>query len=212
MVRWRRRRRPPTPGSKRGRGASGVVAPVVSVEGPRGTLVVELDKTRLDAETRSVRVGAAGIGFGGLALGCLAALLLGRAFARRIERVRRAAAAVAEGDLGQAGLDGGPNDEIGQLLTAFNAMVASLRLLVAKLSETSAQLEGASDSFLDIVRSQGEDMQSTVQQVETALRDGPTATVQGDTLANIERLVEGTRGLGAGSCPGSWSSASTRRT
>jgi methyl-accepting chemotaxis protein len=129
-----------------------VVAPVVSAEGPRGTLVLELDKARLDSEIRAVRLGAWGIGGGGLLLGCLAALLLGRAFSRRIEKVRRAAAAVAMGDLGQPQLDVGAGDEIGQLAMASNAMVESLRMLVQKLSETSAQLEGASDSFLEIVR------------------------------------------------------------
>jgi len=129
-----------------------VVAPVVSVEGPRGTLVLELDKARLDGEIRAVRLGAWGIGGGGLLLGCLAALLLGRAFSRRIEKVRCAAAAVATGDLGQPQLEVGACDEIGQLAMASNAMVESLRLLVRTLSETSAQLEGASDSFLEIVR------------------------------------------------------------
>src|SRR6187549_3446692 len=61
-----------------------VVAPVVSQEGPRGTLVVELDRARLDAEIRAVRIGSAAIGGGGLLLGCLAAFLVGRAFSRRI--------------------------------------------------------------------------------------------------------------------------------
>jgi methyl-accepting chemotaxis protein len=139
-----------------------VVAPVVSQEGPRGTLVVEIDRARLDAEIRAVRIGAAAIGAAGLLLGCLAAFLVGRAFSRRIERIRRVAAAVATGNLDQPRIDGGSNDEIGQLATAFNTMVDNLRFLVLKLSETSAQLEGASDSFLDIVRGQGEDTRGTV--------------------------------------------------
>jgi len=129
-----------------------VVAPVVSAEGPRGTLVLEIDKARLDGEIRALRLGAFGIGGGGLLLGCLAALLLGRAISRRIDRVRRAAAAVATGDLCQPKIDVESSDEIGQLALASNAMVESLRMLVLKLAETSAQLEGASDSFLEIVR------------------------------------------------------------
>jgi methyl-accepting chemotaxis protein len=129
-----------------------VVAPVVSAEGPRGTLVLELDKARLDGEIRALRLGAGAIGGGGLLLGCLAALLVGRAFSRRIDELRRATTAVATGDLGQRPIDVGARDEIGQLAMAFNTMVGSLRMLVSKLSETSAQLEGASDSFLEIVR------------------------------------------------------------
>src|SRR5262245_42317716 len=37
-----------------------VVAPVTSVEGPRGTLVVELDRRRLQQEIRAVRLAALG--------------------------------------------------------------------------------------------------------------------------------------------------------
>jgi methyl-accepting chemotaxis protein len=129
-----------------------VLAPVVSAEGPRGTLVLELDKARLDSEIRALRLGAFGIGGGVLLLGCLAALLLGRAISRRIDEVRRAATAVAGGDLCQPKIEVGSGDEIGQLALASNAMVESLRMLVLKLAETSAQLEGASDSFLEIVR------------------------------------------------------------
>jgi methyl-accepting chemotaxis protein len=129
-----------------------VVAPVTSVEGPRGALVLELDKARLDGEIRALRRGAWGIGGCGLLLGCLAALLLGRAISRRIEAVRRAATAVAAGDLCQPQIAVGSRDEIGQLALASNVMIESLRMLVLKLAETSAQLEGASDSFLEIVR------------------------------------------------------------
>ena len=134
------------------RGRLRVVAPVVSAEGPRGTFVLELDKTRFEGEIRALRLGAGAIGGGGLLLGCFAALLIGRAFSRRIDEVRRATAAVAIGDLGQPRIAVGAHDEIGQLAMASNAMVESLRMLVIKLSETSAQLEGASDSFVEIVR------------------------------------------------------------
>jgi methyl-accepting chemotaxis protein len=179
-----------------------VLAPVVSVEGPRGTLVIELDTSRLRAEIRAVRITTIGVGCVGLLIGCVAAWLVGTSFADRLERVRRSAAAVAAGDLAQPGLDGGPSDEIGQTVVAFNTMVASLRTLVAKLSETSAQLEGASESFLDIVRAHGDDMSSTVAQVEAVLREqGPASSVQG-LSSHMERLTEGTRTFSEGLVPG----------
>jgi methyl-accepting chemotaxis protein len=133
-----------------------VVAPVVSIEGPRGALVVEIDRARMDAEIRAARMGAGQIGGGGLLIACLAAWLVGGSFARRLDRVKRGAVAVAAGDLGQGRIEGGARDEIGELAAAFNTMVDNLRTLVVKLSETSAQLEGASETFLDIVREQNE--------------------------------------------------------
>jgi HAMP domain-containing protein len=179
-----------------------VLAPVVSVEGPRGTLVVELDTSRLRADIRAVRLGTIGIGAVGLLIGCVAAWLVGTSFAQRLERVRRSAAAVAAGDLAQPGIDGGPSDEIGQTAVAFNTMVTNLRTLVVKLSETSAQLEGASESFLDIVRAHGEDMTSAVAQVETALRNHSPSTGVPGLSSHMERLTEGTRTFSDGLVPG----------
>lgn len=179
-----------------------VVAPVASVEGPRGTLVVELDRERLRAEIHAVRMGAVWIGLGGLALGCLAAWLVGSSFARRIERVKRRATAVASGDLAQPSIDERHEDEIGEMANAFNTMVESLRGLVLKLSETSAQLEGASESFLDLVRAHGDDMKEAAQQVEDAIRE--QAAIEGlrDAVVHVERLTQGARSFSDGLVPG----------
>jgi methyl-accepting chemotaxis protein len=179
-----------------------LVAPVVSVEGPRGTLVVELDRKRLQAEIRAVRVAAVAIGLFGLALGCLAAWLVGTSFARRIERVKRSAAAVAGGDLAQPDIDERHDDEIGEMATAFNSMVESLRGLVLKLSETSAQLEGASESFLDIVRAHGDDMKDAAQQVEELIRQQTPVEGMRDAVVQVERLTQGARSFSDGLVPG----------
>jgi methyl-accepting chemotaxis protein len=178
------------------------IAPVASVEGPRGTLVLELDTSRLRADIRAVRMGTLGIGALGLLIGCLGAWLVGSSFARRLDRVRKSAAAVAAGDLAQPGIEGGPSDEIGQTAVAFNAMVTSLRTLVLKLSETSAQLEGASETFLDIVRAHGEDMTTAVTQVEAALRQHTAANAVPELSSHMERLTEGTKTFSDGLVPG----------
>jgi HAMP domain-containing protein len=179
-----------------------VLAPVVSLEGPRGTLVIELDTSRLRADIRAVRRATIGIGAVGLLIGCLAAWLVGTSFARRLDRVRRSAAAVAAGDLAQPGIEGGPSDEIGQMVVAFNVMVTSLRTLVLKLAETSAQLEGASESFLDIVRAHGEDMTAAVANVEASLRDQTPSNALVELTSRMERLTEGTRMFSDGLVPG----------
>jgi methyl-accepting chemotaxis protein len=179
-----------------------VIAPVVSLEGPRGTLVIELDTSRLRADIRAVRATTLGIGCVGLLIGCIAAWLVGTSFAHRLERVRKSAAAVASGDLAQPGIDGGPNDEIGQTVVAFNAMVTSLRTLVAKLSETSAQLEGASETFLDIVRAHGDDMTAAVAQAESAVRQHAPSSAVTELNSHMERLTEGTKTFSDGLVPG----------
>jgi methyl-accepting chemotaxis protein len=179
-----------------------VVAPVVSVEGPRGALVIELDRARLQADIRAVRLGALAIGGAGLLAGLLAAWLVGTSFARRIERVTRSAAAVAAGDLSQPHIEEKSRDEIGQLAEAFNAMVGSLNVLVQKLSETSAQLEGASDSFLDVVRFHGDDMRDAAQRVEEVIRQGASQEGLNDAVVHVERLAQGARGVSDGLVPG----------
>lgn len=179
-----------------------VVAPVVAVEGPRGTLVIELDRERLQDEILAVRLGALGIGAAGLLVGCLAAWLVGRSFSRRIEKVRRSATAVAAGDLAQPMIDDRPQDEIGQMATAFNTMVTSLRGLVLKLSETSAQLEGASESFLDVVRAHGDDMKDAAQQVEDVIRQQSALEGMRAAAVHVERLAQGARSVSDGLVPG----------
>jgi methyl-accepting chemotaxis protein len=179
-----------------------VIAPVVSVEGPRGALVVELDRARLQADIRAVRLGALAIGGAGLLAGLLAAWLVGTSFARRIGRVTRCATAVAAGDLSQPSVEERSGDEIGQMVVAFNSMVENLRSLVQKLSETSAQLEGASDSFLDVVRFHGDDMKDAAQRVEEVIRQRASQDGMGEAVAHVERLTQGARGVSDGLVPG----------
>lgn len=178
-----------------------VLAPVTSVEGPKGTLVVELDRARLQEEIRAVRLAALGIGAAGLMVGCLAAWLVGTSFARRIQRVKRRATEVAKGDLAQPPVEERHNDEIGEMADAFNTMVTSLRDLVLKLSETSAQLEGASESFLDLVRAHGDDMKDAARRVEDVIRAEAHGALR-DTAIEVERLTQGARSFSDGLVPG----------
>lgn len=114
-------------------------APVVSLEGPRGTVVLELStRTATQARDRLVRV-ALMAGAGAVVLGTLLAWLIARSLAQRVERVAVAATAVAQGDLEQSLATDGPNDEIGVLSIGFNAMVTQLRELITHIRATARQ-------------------------------------------------------------------------
>jgi HPt (histidine-containing phosphotransfer) domain-containing protein/HAMP domain-containing protein len=122
------------------RHAEGRVAslvPVVSKEGPRGLVMVELSTSELEAERGRIRSVAAIASAVALALGFVAAWLIGRSMAVRIARVSSEAQAVARGELGRPALPPGGNDEVGALTTAFNGMVGNIRGLMRHIEETA---------------------------------------------------------------------------
>ena len=88
---------------------------VVSREGPRGTLVIELSTASLDVERARVRRAAVLAALPALALGLVAAWLVARSIGGRVRAVARVAAAVAAGDLSQPRLTDASADEVGQL-------------------------------------------------------------------------------------------------
>ncbi len=111
------------------------VVPVVSLEGPRGTLVLELSTERLTAQSDQVTRLAAIAGASALLLGAIAAWFIARRLARRLRAIATTARKVAEGDLGQQPVNDDNRDEIGVLATAFNMMLARLRQLIEGMRE-----------------------------------------------------------------------------
>jgi two-component system chemotaxis sensor kinase CheA len=121
------------------------VAPVTSLEGPKGTVVLELSmRSVLEARDALVRAALL-VGTLAVLLGALAAWLIARSLSMRVERIANAAARMAEGELEQSVEIKGPNDEIGVLGHGFNAMAKKLRELIAHVQRTareeSARLE-----------------------------------------------------------------------
>ena len=122
-----------------------VIAPIVSKEGPVGTLAVEISTNsvaavvRHNTETAVLYAGAA------LVLAAIIALVFGRSVSTRLQRIVSAANKVAEGDLTAPDVRAGADDEIGYLVRAFNVMVERLRQQFAErkqLAETEqARLE-----------------------------------------------------------------------
>ncbi len=111
------------------------INPVESLEGPRGTLVLEISTVTLqEARARVIELaiiaGTAALGFG-----CIAAWLIARRLARRLRAIAEVAAAVAGGDLTREPVRDGDGDEIGVLARAFNAMLGQLQQLIGRIKE-----------------------------------------------------------------------------
>jgi len=117
-----------------------VVAPVISLEGPKGTLVIELTQRKLNEQRRRVERDAVLAGLLALLVGALGASSIALSLGRRLRAIASAANAVAGGDLNQKPITVTGNlDEIGTVTVAFNAMLKQIRDLVAQIRESAQQ-------------------------------------------------------------------------
>jgi HAMP domain-containing protein/HPt (histidine-containing phosphotransfer) domain-containing protein len=109
--------------------------PVVSLEGPKGVLVVELSTDAIEvARSRVIEIALIAGGIA-LAFSTILAWLIARGIARRLRAIGTVVTAVAAGDLEQPPIDIRRRDEIGVLAAAFNAMVDQLKQLLARVRD-----------------------------------------------------------------------------
>jgi two-component system chemotaxis sensor kinase CheA len=120
-------------------GRIGVVTPVISAEGPRGTLVLELSTRELDAGETKVTRAAVSAGVVALAFGMLLAFAIARSLGRRIASIADTASAVASGDLDQKLVEVRGHDEIATLAAAFNAMLSQIQSLFGQIKQSAEQ-------------------------------------------------------------------------
>lgn len=116
-----------------------ILAPVISDEGPRGALILDLSTAAVTLAQRSAVGLAARWGAAAVALGLLAAWFIARSFGRRLSALAGAAASVAAGDLDRHGLSDRSSDEIGQLVVAFDTMRSKLKDLLARIQQTARE-------------------------------------------------------------------------
>jgi signal transduction histidine kinase len=128
-----------------------VVSPVTSLEGPTGTLVIEVStsRTRLGMQ-RMISTAAAG-GAVALVFGIAMAFFIARSLARRLRAIATMATAVASGAT-QTSVDDGSSDEIGSLAAAFDRMVEELnrvnRELDDRVKERTAELTSTKEKLV----------------------------------------------------------------
>lgn len=114
-------------------------APIESLEGARGNIVIEFSTRQVLERRQKLIVAAIAIGGAVLLLSIGLAWLLSRSFAGRIERVASAAGAMAAGQLDNAVDETGPHDEIGQLTRTFNAMSRKVTELLAHIQQAAKE-------------------------------------------------------------------------
>ncbi len=123
-----------------------VVTPVQSVEGPRGTLVIEASTDRITAHARAITRMAVAAGALALLVGFIAVGLITRPMLRRLRRMAEVASFVgsdADGnDVLAAALavEIDSDDELGALGKAFNDMLTHIRSQQTRLCDAVADL------------------------------------------------------------------------
>jgi len=115
------------------------ITPVTSLEGPRGTLVLELATSRIAAARRTLTLTAVATGGFALIVSILVVWLIVRGVARRLRAIANVATAVAGGDLSQQPVDDARRDEIGIMASAFNAMLTQIKGLIDRVREMARE-------------------------------------------------------------------------
>ncbi|MEO7112154.1 MAG: ATP-binding protein [Polyangiaceae bacterium] len=125
-----------------------LVTPVVSAEGPRGVLIVELGTETIELERTRVQRTALIAGFFALLAGLISAWAISRSIGKRLGAIAEATKAVAAGDLNHAQLTDHASDEIGQLARSFNAMSSNIGTLVEQISTAAANEKERLDALV----------------------------------------------------------------
>ncbi|MEO7733491.1 MAG: ATP-binding protein [Kofleriaceae bacterium] len=123
-----------------------MIAPVDSLEGPRGTLVIELSSTRMESFRSALTVNALAVGGGALAFGAIAAYLIARSLVRRLRAIIEVTR-TAQHDVAPRVIAVTAHDEIGVLGDAVNQMLARLHADRTRLYETVTELTTAEDQL-----------------------------------------------------------------
>jgi HAMP domain-containing protein/HPt (histidine-containing phosphotransfer) domain-containing protein len=178
------------------------VSPVVSLEGPKGTLTLELSKHLLLKEADQTRIKALALGGAALMCGLLLSVWIARSFAGRLKAIATVAERVAAGDLEQNSVHDPARDEIGSLAQSFNTMLSRLKALIAEIQH-NAELEQQRLEGLVQVRTQelavrNDDMRRVLENVEQGFL---TIDRQGQMSIERSRIIE--KWLGASPKSGS---------
>ncbi len=172
------------------------VAPVQSLEGPRGTLTLEFTKAELVQTRVAVQRGAALVGALALLLGAGLTLLIAQSFARRLRAISVVAEKVAAGDLSQLAATDSSPDEVGSLARSFGLMLTQIKQLFDEIHERAAEeqtrLEGLVRERTTALAQRNDDMRRVLDNVGqgflTIDRDGK---LSGERSAIVERWLGG---------------------
>lgn len=157
------------------------------------TDLVEYKDELLASETKAVQAEAESsilwmliISIGGVVIGVLSLLALQRLFLKPINRLGRQARIMAEGDLTGEDIEVASNDELGDLVTAFNEMKHNLVGLIRRVGEASDKVTAYSEELYAST-----DHVATTTQGVSRLFEEMNVAAQGSS----KRAEEGTVGV-----------------
>ena len=157
------------------------------------TDLVEYKGELLESETKAVQADAESsilwmlvISVGGVVIGILSLLALQRLFLKPINRLGRQARIMAEGDLTGEDVEVASNDELGDLVTAFNEMKHNLVGLIRRVGEASDKVTAYSEELYAST-----DHVATTTQGVSRLFEEMNVAAQGSS----KRAEEGTIGV-----------------
>lgn len=157
------------------------------------TDLVEYKRELLESETKAVQADAESsilwmliISVGGVVIGILSLLALQRLFLKPINRLGRQARIMAEGDLTGEDIEVASNDELGDLVTAFNEMKHNLVGLIRRVGEASDKVTAYSEELYAST-----DHVATTTQGVSRLFEEMNVAAQGSS----KRAEEGTIGV-----------------
>lgn len=157
------------------------------------TDLVEYKGELLESETKAVQADAESsilwmliISVGGVVIGILSLLALQRLFLKPINRLGRQARIMAQGDLTGEDIEVASNDELGDLVTAFNEMKHNLVGLIRRVGEASDKVTAYSEELYAST-----DHVATTTQGVSRLFEEMNVAAQGSS----KRAEEGTIGV-----------------
>ena len=142
------------------------------------TVAGEAAKTQMISVIFSVLAALLSIGTG---------LFLSRSISRPVMALSAALARVADGDLGVEKIKATTRDEVGQMATAFNTMLDSLRNIINQISSSSQSVAATSEEL----SSNGEEATRATQQVAKAIEQiAAGAGEQSKSVTETVKVVE----------------------
>jgi methyl-accepting chemotaxis protein len=166
-----------------------VESPVRLKAGAPGSLSVGFSLNELQVEQRSNLIMVLGVSALIFVVGLALALFIGTLLVRPIRQMTDVALRIAEGDLSHGELTVNRADEVGEMASAFNRMVAEQRGVVQRIANTSAQLTAAAGELYRAAQGQEEAAARQSEQMVEA-----SATVQ-SLLDSASHIADAARGV-----------------
>ena len=156
-----------------------------------GKLVLGLSLDRINAEIRTYRGVVIILGIVILILGALAGIFVGRTITRPLESLAKISREISRrtGDL-TVKVPVESQDEVGELATSFNNMIAGLREIIVKVLATANEVS----EMVKQLSASSEDINATLQEVSATVQEisaGSARTAQqvGETSRVVEEMT-----------------------